>query len=45
MFLPLCSPIKTLHFESHYSKLQADSNYLLSEEYEVPIKDLSVLKY
>lgn len=29
------SPIKTANFESHYVKLQADSNYLLSDEYEV----------
>ena len=29
------SPIKVLNFESHYNKLQADSHYLLSEEYEV----------
>lgn len=30
----ISSPIKILQFESHYTKLQADSNYLLSEEYE-----------
>lgn len=29
------SPIKAAHFEAHISKLQADSNYLLSEEFEV----------
>ncbi|KAM6895658.1 receptor-type tyrosine-protein phosphatase beta [Xenentodon cancila] len=29
------SPIKACHFESHLSQLQADSNYLLSEEFEV----------
>lgn len=29
------SPIKVQNFESHYIKLQADSNYLLSDEYEV----------
>lgn len=29
------SPIKIANFESHYIKLQADSNYLLSDEYEV----------
>uniref|UniRef100_A0A4W5RUP5 protein-tyrosine-phosphatase n=1 Tax=Hucho hucho TaxID=62062 RepID=A0A4W5RUP5_9TELE len=34
-----CSPIKIMHFESHYIKLQADSNYLLSEEYE-DLKDV-----
>uniref|UniRef100_A0A4W5RUJ4 protein-tyrosine-phosphatase n=1 Tax=Hucho hucho TaxID=62062 RepID=A0A4W5RUJ4_9TELE len=28
-----------MHFESHYIKLQADSNYLLSEEYE-DLKDV-----
>uniref|UniRef100_A0A674CNE0 protein-tyrosine-phosphatase n=1 Tax=Salmo trutta TaxID=8032 RepID=A0A674CNE0_SALTR len=32
-------PIKIMHFESHYIKLQADSNYLLSEEYE-DLKDV-----
>lgn len=31
----LSSPIKLCHFESHLTKLQADSNYLLSEEFEV----------
>lgn len=30
-----CSPIKILNFECHYNKLQADSHYLLSDEYEV----------
>ena len=29
-----------MHFESHYTKLQADSNYLLSEEYEVRLDDI-----
>ncbi|XP_030575933.1 receptor-type tyrosine-protein phosphatase beta [Archocentrus centrarchus] len=33
------SPIKACHFESHLSKLQADSNYLLSEEFE-DLKDV-----
>uniref|UniRef100_A0A3B5A9G7 protein-tyrosine-phosphatase n=1 Tax=Stegastes partitus TaxID=144197 RepID=A0A3B5A9G7_9TELE len=32
-------PIKACHFESHLSKLQADSNYLLSEEFE-DLKDV-----
>ncbi|CAB1322807.1 unnamed protein product, partial [Coregonus sp. 'balchen'] len=32
-------PIKIIHFDSHYIKLQADSNYLLSEEYE-DLKDV-----
>uniref|UniRef100_A0A8C7PS45 protein-tyrosine-phosphatase n=1 Tax=Oncorhynchus mykiss TaxID=8022 RepID=A0A8C7PS45_ONCMY len=32
-------PIKIMHFESHYIKLQADSNYLLSDEYE-DLKDV-----
>ncbi|XP_014003320.1 receptor-type tyrosine-protein phosphatase beta isoform X1 [Salmo salar] len=35
----ISSPIKIMHFESHYTKLQADSNYLLSEEYE-DLKDV-----
>ncbi|KAM9569680.1 LOW QUALITY PROTEIN: receptor-type tyrosine-protein phosphatase beta-like [Salvelinus alpinus] len=35
----ISSPIKIMHFESHYIKLQADSNYLLSEEYE-DLKDV-----
>ncbi|KAM8739685.1 receptor-type tyrosine-protein phosphatase beta [Acanthopagrus schlegelii] len=33
------SPIKSCHFESHLTKLQADSNYLLSEEFE-DLKDV-----
>ncbi|XP_070763030.1 receptor-type tyrosine-protein phosphatase beta-like [Enoplosus armatus] len=33
------SPIKILNFECHYNKLQADSNYLLSQEYE-DLKDV-----
>uniref|UniRef100_A0A7N8WUF7 protein-tyrosine-phosphatase n=1 Tax=Mastacembelus armatus TaxID=205130 RepID=A0A7N8WUF7_9TELE len=33
------SPIKVVNFESHYNKLQADSHYLLSEEYE-DLKDV-----
>ncbi|CAH2277884.1 receptor-type tyrosine- phosphatase beta isoform X1 [Pelobates cultripes] len=33
------SPIKTIQFEVHFTKLQADSNYLLSEEYE-DLKDI-----
>ncbi|XP_035859128.1 receptor-type tyrosine-protein phosphatase beta-like isoform X2 [Sander lucioperca] len=33
------SPIKTVNFESHFIKLQADSNYLLSQEYE-DLKDV-----
>ncbi|XP_071318352.1 receptor-type tyrosine-protein phosphatase beta-like isoform X2 [Trachinotus anak] len=32
-------PIKIVNFESHYNQLQADSNYLLSEEYE-DLKDV-----
>uniref|UniRef100_A0A667ZSV7 protein-tyrosine-phosphatase n=1 Tax=Myripristis murdjan TaxID=586833 RepID=A0A667ZSV7_9TELE len=32
-------PIKITHFESHYNKLQADSNYLLSAEFE-DLKDV-----
>ncbi|XP_067111009.1 LOW QUALITY PROTEIN: receptor-type tyrosine-protein phosphatase beta-like [Osmerus mordax] len=35
----ISSPIKAAHFESHLSKLQADSNYLLSEEFE-DLKDV-----
>ncbi|XP_076743117.1 receptor-type tyrosine-protein phosphatase beta isoform X2 [Maylandia zebra] len=35
----ISSPIKIVNFESHYSKLQADSNYLMSEEYE-DLKDV-----
>ncbi|KAI4878056.1 hypothetical protein NFI96_011663 [Prochilodus magdalenae] len=30
----ISSPIKATHFESHLAKLQADSNYLFSEEFE-----------
>ncbi|XP_053271361.1 receptor-type tyrosine-protein phosphatase beta [Pleuronectes platessa] len=33
------SPVKACHFESHLVKLQADSNYLLSEEFE-DLKDV-----
>ncbi|XP_069575306.1 LOW QUALITY PROTEIN: receptor-type tyrosine-protein phosphatase beta [Brachyistius frenatus] len=33
------SPVKAAHFESHLNKLQADSNYLLSEEFE-DLKDV-----
>ncbi|KAM8972134.1 receptor-type tyrosine-protein phosphatase beta [Pelodytes ibericus] len=33
------SPIKSNQFEVHFTKLQADSNYLLSEEYE-ELKDV-----
>ncbi|AWO98279.1 putative receptor-type tyrosine-protein phosphatase beta [Scophthalmus maximus] len=33
------SPVKACHFESHLTKLQADSNYLLSEEFE-DLKDV-----
>ncbi|XP_027749054.1 receptor-type tyrosine-protein phosphatase beta isoform X2 [Empidonax traillii] len=33
------SPIKISHFEAHFTKLQADSNYLLSKEYE-DLKDV-----
>ncbi|XP_032544129.1 receptor-type tyrosine-protein phosphatase beta isoform X2 [Chiroxiphia lanceolata] len=33
------SPIKVSHFEAHFTKLQADSNYLLSKEYE-DLKDV-----
>uniref|UniRef100_A0A6Q2ZBE1 protein-tyrosine-phosphatase n=1 Tax=Esox lucius TaxID=8010 RepID=A0A6Q2ZBE1_ESOLU len=35
----ISSPIKIMNFDSHYTKLQADSNYLLSEEYE-DLKDV-----
>ncbi|XP_069028817.1 receptor-type tyrosine-protein phosphatase beta-like isoform X2 [Embiotoca jacksoni] len=35
----ISSPIKIMNFEPHYSKLQADSHYLLSEEYE-DLKDV-----
>uniref|UniRef100_A0A674BQ32 protein-tyrosine-phosphatase n=1 Tax=Salmo trutta TaxID=8032 RepID=A0A674BQ32_SALTR len=37
--LSLLSPVKAAHFESHLTKLQADSNYLLSEEFE-DLKDV-----
>ncbi|XP_030296412.1 receptor-type tyrosine-protein phosphatase beta [Sparus aurata] len=33
------SPVQSCHFESHLNKLQADSNYLLSEEFE-DLKDV-----
>nr|XP_015208256.1 PREDICTED: receptor-type tyrosine-protein phosphatase beta [Lepisosteus oculatus] len=33
------SPVKIAQFEAHFTKLQADSNYLLSEEYE-DLKDV-----
>ncbi|XP_073476147.1 receptor-type tyrosine-protein phosphatase beta isoform X2 [Aquarana catesbeiana] len=33
------SPVKANQFEAHFSKLQADSNYLLSQEYE-DLKDV-----
>uniref|UniRef100_A0A3B3TNW6 protein-tyrosine-phosphatase n=1 Tax=Poecilia latipinna TaxID=48699 RepID=A0A3B3TNW6_9TELE len=36
---PSYSPVKACHFESHLNKLQADSNYLLSEEFE-DLKDV-----
>uniref|UniRef100_A0A8C7KDM6 protein-tyrosine-phosphatase n=1 Tax=Oncorhynchus kisutch TaxID=8019 RepID=A0A8C7KDM6_ONCKI len=35
----ISSPVKAAHFESHLTKLQADSNYLLSEEFE-DLKDV-----
>ncbi|XP_056138330.1 receptor-type tyrosine-protein phosphatase beta-like [Lampris incognitus] len=35
----ISSPIKIMHFDAHFAKLQADSNYLLSEEYE-DLKDV-----
>ncbi|XP_036375878.1 receptor-type tyrosine-protein phosphatase beta-like isoform X2 [Megalops cyprinoides] len=35
----ISSPIKVANFENHLAKLQADSNYLLSEEYE-DLKDV-----
>uniref|UniRef100_A0A8B9JE68 protein-tyrosine-phosphatase n=1 Tax=Astyanax mexicanus TaxID=7994 RepID=A0A8B9JE68_ASTMX len=38
-FIFICSPIKLLQFEAHLTKLQADSNYLLSQEYE-DLKDV-----
>uniref|UniRef100_A0A4W3K8K4 protein-tyrosine-phosphatase n=1 Tax=Callorhinchus milii TaxID=7868 RepID=A0A4W3K8K4_CALMI len=34
------SEIKANQFETHFTKLQADSSYLLSEEYEVRLNDL-----
>uniref|UniRef100_A0A8C1IAS0 protein-tyrosine-phosphatase n=1 Tax=Cyprinus carpio TaxID=7962 RepID=A0A8C1IAS0_CYPCA len=34
-FLLCTSPVQAVHFESHLAKLQADCNYLLSEEFEV----------
>uniref|UniRef100_A0A3Q1FMH1 protein-tyrosine-phosphatase n=1 Tax=Acanthochromis polyacanthus TaxID=80966 RepID=A0A3Q1FMH1_9TELE len=37
--LGIRGPIKISNFENHYSKLQADSHYLLSEEYE-DLKDV-----
>lgn len=37
------SPVKACHFESHLNKLQADSNYLLSEEFEVTGSDITTL--
>ncbi|TSZ83246.1 Receptor-type tyrosine-protein phosphatase beta [Bagarius yarrelli] len=39
MYTGVRSPIKAVHFEAHLSKLQADSNYLLSEEFE-DLKDV-----
>uniref|UniRef100_UPI0037E73E3D receptor-type tyrosine-protein phosphatase beta-like isoform X2 n=1 Tax=Semicossyphus pulcher TaxID=241346 RepID=UPI0037E73E3D len=35
----ISSPIKIQNFESHFNKLQADSHYLLSQEYE-DLKDV-----
>ncbi|XP_036432937.1 receptor-type tyrosine-protein phosphatase beta [Colossoma macropomum] len=35
----ISSPVKVAHFESHLGKLQADSNYLFSEEFE-DLKDV-----
>ncbi|XP_029379627.1 receptor-type tyrosine-protein phosphatase beta [Echeneis naucrates] len=35
----ISSPIKVVNFEAHFTKLQADSSYLLSEEYE-DLKDV-----
>ncbi|KAM9753726.1 LOW QUALITY PROTEIN: receptor-type tyrosine-protein phosphatase beta-like [Menidia menidia] len=35
----ISSPIKIVNFESHYSRLQADSHYQLSQEYE-DLKDV-----
>uniref|UniRef100_A0A8C4DQY1 protein-tyrosine-phosphatase n=1 Tax=Dicentrarchus labrax TaxID=13489 RepID=A0A8C4DQY1_DICLA len=39
LYMGVRSPIKACHFESHLNKLQADSNYLLSEEFE-DLKDV-----
>uniref|UniRef100_A0A8C1Y4C3 protein-tyrosine-phosphatase n=1 Tax=Cyprinus carpio TaxID=7962 RepID=A0A8C1Y4C3_CYPCA len=39
LFIFLYSPISITNFESHLAKLRADSNYLLSEEYE-DLKDV-----
>uniref|UniRef100_A0A8C9ZBW2 protein-tyrosine-phosphatase n=1 Tax=Sander lucioperca TaxID=283035 RepID=A0A8C9ZBW2_SANLU len=39
LYLGVRSPIKACHFETHLTKLQADSNYLLSEEFE-DLKDV-----
>uniref|UniRef100_A0A8C7PJW9 protein-tyrosine-phosphatase n=1 Tax=Oncorhynchus mykiss TaxID=8022 RepID=A0A8C7PJW9_ONCMY len=39
MYVGVRSPVKAAHFESHLTKLQADSNYLLSEEFE-DLKDV-----
>lgn len=41
IFVLTLSPVKTANFESHYVKLQADSNYLLSDEYEVSFTNIS----
>ncbi|CAN9498666.1 unnamed protein product [Ophioblennius macclurei] len=35
----ISSPIRTLNYESHFNNLQADSHFLLSEEYE-ELKDV-----
>ncbi|KAJ3596703.1 hypothetical protein NHX12_003107 [Muraenolepis orangiensis] len=34
VYMGVRGPIKIMNFESHFSKLQADSNYFLSEEFE-----------
>uniref|UniRef100_A0A3Q2PFE7 protein-tyrosine-phosphatase n=1 Tax=Fundulus heteroclitus TaxID=8078 RepID=A0A3Q2PFE7_FUNHE len=39
LYMGVRSPVKACHFESHLGKLQADSNYLLSEEFE-DLKDV-----
>uniref|UniRef100_A0A3Q3W1C4 protein-tyrosine-phosphatase n=1 Tax=Mola mola TaxID=94237 RepID=A0A3Q3W1C4_MOLML len=39
IYMGVRSPVKAGHFESHLNKLQADSNYLLSEEFE-DLKDV-----